>query len=307
MTASPGPARRPLRLATVSRNYFNLPIWIALHQGCFAAEGLDVTLEIHEPIDAVYERLRDGHVQFACGVTEHVILDRERGGWQEILAGNVNKLPFSFIGARHISSIEDLRGGTIGVSSIEAGSSSLILKILAAHGLEYPRDYKLLACGPILARWEKLQSGEIDAGLQGVPLNHIAVDAGYTDLGDPRALFPDFQFTSLNVDSRWASGNRDTTIAFLRAWVRAHRWFFANREGANRIAMAETGVSEHYADRAWRECTEAGIFPADGRASVPAVQTLIEVSALIRALPSRATIRAESYINSSYMDAADSG
>ena len=71
--------------------------------------------------------------------------------------------------------------------------------------------------------------------------------------------------------------------------------------------MAETGVSEHYADRAWRECTQAGIFPADGRASVLAVQTLIEVSALIRALPSRATIRAESYINSSYMDAADSG
>jgi hypothetical protein len=31
-----------LRLATVSRNYFNVPIWIALHEGLFAAEGLDV-------------------------------------------------------------------------------------------------------------------------------------------------------------------------------------------------------------------------------------------------------------------------
>ena len=295
---------RLLRLAAVSRNYFNLPIWIALDQGFFAAEGLAVTLEIHEPIDAVYERLRDGQVQFACGVTEHVILDRERGGRQEILAGNVNKLPFSFIGGKHIRSIEDLRGGTIGVSSIEAGSSSLILKMLAAHGLKYPGDYRLLACGPILARWEKLQSGEIDAGLQGVPLNHIAIDAGFTDLGDPRALFPDFQFTSLNVDGGWARGNRQATIGFLRAWVRAHRWFFANRAGANRIAMAETGVGETYADRAWLECTQAGIFPIDGRASVAAVQTLIEVSALIRALPSRAAIRAESYINSSYIDAA---
>ena len=293
-----------LRLATVSRNYFNLPIWIALDQGFFAAEGLDVTLEIHEPIDAVYHRLRDGHVQFACGVTEHVILDRERGGRQEIVAGNVNKLPFSFIGGKNIRSIGDLRGGTIGVSSIEAGSSSLILKMLAAHGLEYPRDYKLLACGPILARWEKLQSGEIDAGLQGVPLNHIAVDAGYTDLGDPRAMFPDFQFTSLNVDGGWAADNHDTTVRFLRAWVRAHRWFFANRPGANQIAVLETGVAEGYADRAWAECVQAGIFPADGRASVAAVQTLIEVSALIRALPSRATIRAESYINSSYIDEA---
>lgn len=294
----------PLRLATVSRNYFNLPIWIALQEGFFAAENLDVTLEIHEPIDAVYERLRDGHVQFACGVTEHVILDRERGGDQEIIAGNVNKLPFSFIGAKHIRTIEDLRGGTIGVSSIEAGSSSLVMKLLAAHGLEYPRDYTLLACGPILARWEKLQSGEIDAGLQGVPLNHIAIDAGYTDLGDPRALFPDFQFTSLHVQARWARDNQATTIAFLRAWVRAHRWFFANRAGANAIAMTETGICEVDADRAWLECTEAGIFPQDGSASVAAVQTLIEVSALIRALPSRARIRAEDYINASYIEAA---
>ena len=293
-----------LRLATVSRNYFNLPIWIALQEGFFAAENLDVTLEIHEPIDAVYERLRDGQVQFACGVTEHVILDRERGGDQEIIAGNVNKLPFSFIGAKHIRTIEDLRGGTIGVSSIEAGSSSLVMKLLAAHGLEYPRDYTLLACGPILARWEKLQSGEIDAGLQGVPLNHIAIDAGYTDLGDPRALFPDFQFTSLHVQARWARDNQATTIAFLRAWVRAHRWFFANRAGANAIAMTETGIREVDADRAWLECTKAGIFPQDGRASVAAVQTLIEVSALIRALPSRARIRAEDYINASYIEAA---
>jgi len=293
----------PLRLAAVSRNYFNLPIWIALREGLFTAEGLDVTLEIHEPIDAVDQRLRDGHVQFACGVTEHVILDRERGGDQEIIAGNVNKLPFSFIGAKHIRTIEDLRGGTIGVSSIEAGSSSLVMRLLAAHGLEYPKDYTLLACGPILARWEKLQSGEIDAGLQGIPLNHIAIDAGYTDLGDPRALFPDFQFTSLNVQAGWARCNRDATIGFLRAWVGAHRWFFANRAGANRIATAETGISEAHADRAWLECTQAGIFPGDGRASLAGVQTLIEVSALIRALPSRARIRAETYIHANYRHA----
>jgi ABC-type nitrate/sulfonate/bicarbonate transport system substrate-binding protein len=63
-------------------------------------------------------------------------------------------LPFSLIGAKHIKSIEDLRGGTVGVSSLEAGSSSLILKIFEAHGLTYPGDYRLLACGPILARWE---------------------------------------------------------------------------------------------------------------------------------------------------------
>jgi hypothetical protein len=42
---------------------------------------------------------------------------------------------------------------------------SLVIKLLAARGLEYPRDYRMRAVGPIPARWEMLQSGEIDAGL----------------------------------------------------------------------------------------------------------------------------------------------
>jgi NitT/TauT family transport system substrate-binding protein len=294
----------PVRISTLSYNYFNLPLWAAKRQGIFEAEGLDVELEVFETIDEVYERLRDGHTQFSRGTTEHVVIDREQGGDQEVVGGNLNKLAFSLIGAKHVQTIADLRGRTIGVSSIEAGSSSLVMEILAAHGLEYPRDYALSACGPIMARWEKLQSGEIDAGLQGVPLNHIALDAGYSDLGDMRRLFPDFQFSSLNVDGRWARENHATAVAFLRAWIRAHRWVFANKAASSELAHAESGVELGYADRAWDEYVGGLIFPADGAISVPAVQKLMDVSALIRALPNRGAMRAETYINTSYFDAA---
>ena len=293
-----------VKLSTLSRNYFNLPLWVAQHEGLFRDEGLDVECEIYDSIDKVSERLSDGHVQFSRGTTEHVILDRESGGHQEIIGGNLNKLPFSLIGAKHIIQIEDLRGGSVGVSAIRAGSSSLIMKIFEGHGLHYPEDYTLIPCGPIMARWEKLQSGEIDAGLQGVPLNHIALDAGYTDLGDMSELFPDFQFSSLNVDSNWAADNRLTVIAFMRSWIKAHTWIFANREASSRIAAAESGVDLLYAKRAWDEYTSCQIFPADATVSVAAVQTLIDVSALIRALPTRGSIRAETYINSCYIEEA---
>lgn len=296
----------PIKISTLSYNYFNLPLWAGVRQGLFEAEGLAVEIETDETIDAVYERLRDGHVQFSRGTTEHVILDREQGGDQEIIGGNLNKLPFSLIGAKHIRSIEDLRGGKVGVSSIEAGSSSLILKIFSAHGLEYPRDYTLIPCGPIKARWEQLQSGEIDAGLQGVPLNHIALDEGYSDLGDMRSLFPDFQFSSLNVDRRWAQENTADVIAFMRGWIKAHHWVFANKAASSAIAVSESGIALSYAERAWDEYVGGQIFPPDGAVSIHAVQTLIDVSALIRALPQRGAFRAETYINSSYIQAAAS-
>jgi ABC-type nitrate/sulfonate/bicarbonate transport system substrate-binding protein len=294
-----------LKVGAVSRNYFNLPLWIAQHAGFFAREGLSVEIVLIEAIDEVTRRLAAGELQLALDVTENVILNAEQGGRLELLGGNVNRLPFSFIARPHLKSWQELRGARIGVSSISAGSSSLVMRLLAAHGLRYPQDYTLLAVGPILARWKMLQSGEIDAGLQGAPLNYIALDAGFVELGNPREQFPDFQFTSLDADADWAKKNEDTTIACLRAWLAAHRWFYENKAGASEIAVKETGVERGYAERAWDEYVRDEIFPRDGRASVAAVQALIEVSSLIRNLPGRSRSRPAQYINPTYLDRAN--
>ncbi|MDO9025656.1 ABC transporter substrate-binding protein [Zwartia sp.] len=293
-----------LRVGAISRNYFNMPLWVAVHQKMFQAEGLDVSVELFEPIDAVWQRLQDGRLDIALGVTEHIILDKEQGGHLEIIGGNVNRLPFSLIAGKSIRSFEDMRGKTVGVSSIQAGSSSLVMKIFEAHGLYYPKDYNIVAVGPILARWEKLQSGEIDAGLQGTPLNEIAKDLGYPSLCEPRDSFPWFQFTSLNVDSRWAKQHHETVVAFMKAFIRAHQWFYQNKHGACQIAMQETQIAERYAELAWEEYTQAEIFPRDARANPESIQTLIEISGLLRSLPKRKETRANDYINHSYLDEA---
>jgi ABC-type nitrate/sulfonate/bicarbonate transport system substrate-binding protein len=140
--------------------------------------------------------------------------------------------------------------------------------------------------------------------LQGAPLNHIAIDQGFPSLCEPRREVPDFQFTSLNVDSRWAKSRPDIMRPFMRAFVRAHQWFFANRSGVTPIAVAETGIAESYAERAWDEYVKDGIFPSDGDASDAAVQALIDISSLIRAVPHRVKSSAADYINRDYLRAA---
>ncbi|MBL6455776.1 ABC transporter substrate-binding protein [Belnapia sp. T6] len=290
-----------LTVAVVSRNYFNLPLWIARTAGLFAAEGLDVTIDHIEGIEEVNARLRDGRAQLAYGVTEHVILDAEAGGRSAIIGGNVNKLPFSLIARPGIEGLEGLRGKRIGVSSLRAGSSSLVMKLLAARGLNWPTDYELVPCGPILARWDLLRSGGIDAGLQGTPLNRIAMEQGFVSLCEPRDEVPHFQFTSLDTQLDWASANRDTLLPFLRAFLRAHERFYVEREEANAVAVAETGIEMRHADLAWEEYTRDAIFPRDGEVSAAGVQALIETSALIRDLPSRARAQAEDYIDRSWL------
>jgi hypothetical protein len=42
-----------------------------------ANEGLDVAIELHECVDQVTDRIRDGRAQLGCGIAEHVVLDSE--------------------------------------------------------------------------------------------------------------------------------------------------------------------------------------------------------------------------------------
>jgi ABC-type nitrate/sulfonate/bicarbonate transport system substrate-binding protein len=294
-----------LRVGAVSRNYFNLPLWLGIEAGFFGSEGLSLEVHLIEAIDQVTEGMASGALDLALNVTENTLLNRESGGDLTIIGGNVNRLPFSLIARPGVRAVSDLRGAKIGVSSLRAGSSSLVMRLLADAGLQYPSDYTLVAVGPILSRWERLRSGEIDAGLQGAPLNHIAIDLGFADLGSPRNLFPDFQFTSLDARRSWLQANPDTAVRFMRAFIRAHRLFYSDPDAVAAVACRETGVERRYADQAWHEYTRDTIFPPDGRPSVAAVRSLIEVSSLIRDLPTRASMRAETYVDFSFADAAE--
>jgi hypothetical protein len=79
------------------------------------------------------------------------------------------------------------------------------------------------------------------------------------------------------------------------------------RNDRGTIAMARTGISAHYADRAWDDYVADGIFPVDGNVSTEALQSLINISGLIRALPNRIKTTADDYINRRYWQDALAG
>jgi hypothetical protein len=68
--------------------------------------------------------------------------------------------------------------------------------------------------------------------------------------------------------------------------------------------MRRMKLERGYALRAWDECVADGIMPRDAKASIAAIQTLVDVSGLIRALAKRTKTRAEDYLNHSYLDEA---
>jgi len=70
----------------------------------------------------------------------------EKGLDVTMIAGG-SKTTHMIMGAKGFKSYEDLRGATIGSSTLTSGTAFLLRRMLKAHGLEYPKDYKLVNVG----------------------------------------------------------------------------------------------------------------------------------------------------------------
>src|SRR5262249_62412646 len=131
-----------------------------------------------------------------------VVQNAATGGPLRIVAGNAGKLVHSLITRAPFKRFEELRGATIGIFNFKEGTFFQLKTMLAAHGLHYPGDYKVMETGGVPPRHKALLEGKIDAGLQSVPWNYVAEDAGMNNLGDVIKYVPDWQFVSINANSQ---------------------------------------------------------------------------------------------------------
>ena len=142
-----------------------------------------------------------------------------------MVAGLIDRPPLSMIALPRHRTFEDLRGGRIGTSSLTEGTRHVAERMLAAHGLSYPADYDFALEGSHVQRWKALQAGTIDAALQMIPYDDMAVEAGFTSLGPVTEEF------ALNAVCVRLPAERAVLTPFLQALAEAVEWFARPRRG----------------------------------------------------------------------------
>jgi ABC-type nitrate/sulfonate/bicarbonate transport system substrate-binding protein len=290
----------------VSRTYFNMPLWAAQEHGFFADEGLDVEGTIFGNESQV-PPLLDGRFQVFIGSPELAIQNQAEGGPLRIVAGNAGKLVHSLIARAPFQRVEDLRGRTIGIFTDKEGTFFHVKAMLAAHGLNYPGDYEVKHTGGVPPRHKALLAGEIDAGLQSVPWNYLAEEAGMSNLGDVIQYVPDWQFVSVNVNGKWGEANRDVLVRFLRAIVRGTEWLYANRAAASAIAARVLPSPLHHAERAWDFFTGSNALTRDVSVNLKGLAQVIATLKTVGLLSRDASADPVSYIDDTYLQAARTG
>jgi ABC-type nitrate/sulfonate/bicarbonate transport system substrate-binding protein len=131
--------------------------------------------------------------------------------------------------------------------------------------LRYPGDYEFSVVGVHPARWKALQEGSIDAAVQLIPLNFVAEDAGYANLGEVSDYIPEIVFTAFIVDRVAAEKRRTEIIEFLRGVIEGTCWVYdpANDEALLALTKELTRAEGKYGRQALDTMRTKKVFSPD--------------------------------------------
>lgn len=262
MTGTTSQPRFKISLAGGALGFNWLPIFVARDNEVFSRLGLDVELRRLGSVDKATAAVRSGEADLAITPPEGALADAVTGGSLRLIAANCNCLPLTLVAKSSIKTIADLKGAVLGTSSLTEGTALYTREMLAQQGVEYPRDYSFAVVGVHQPRWKALQEGTIDAAVQPAPFNFLAIDAGYTNLGEVSDSIPEIAFTTMIGRLDWLEANSQAVLALLAAIAEATAMTYetSNDEMLIPIMMEATQSDAAYAKRALDYMREKAAF-----------------------------------------------
>jgi ABC-type nitrate/sulfonate/bicarbonate transport system substrate-binding protein len=274
-------------------------LWAAWRLKYFEREGLDAEVVLMRGTAPAVQAMIAGSISAALVANDGPIAAVEQG-MDIVMVASSSKLTHMLIGGKNYKTWEDLRGSTIGSSTLTSGTAFVLRRALKIKGLEYPRDYKLLNVGGTTSAFAAMSAGQISAAMLAVPNAFQAQEAGFNVIGRVADILPGYLLSAYLVRRSWAEKNRPLVVRFLKAVVRAKKWFEQDKKAAVEFLakefqltpdLAEKGLDYYLTHQAWHPELE---IEMDGLKTV--VDIYAEQSGMKGAIPNP-----EKYVDQSYL------
>ena len=254
------------------------PLWVGSKKGFFEQQGLDVQVVVLRGMPMVVQALAAGSIHFGSGGPEPFMESSDRGLDFIITGGVINGMTAAIVAGKKYKSFEDLRGTTVGSSSLTGGTVTAFREAMKQRGLEYPRDYKILVvAGGSSGNLAALQSGQISATTVAVPLNYAAEELGFHSIGRLLDAVPQFQSAALATRRSWAEKNRPLMVRFMKGMVQSLRWMHNNKDATVEFLTKEIQLKPVHALKGWEYYTQNRIWPYDGEPNMEGMKHNIRV------------------------------
>lgn len=236
------PARTPVRLAIGAQaSMSHLAVYLAHYLGLFQEEGLEVTLDEFPGGSKGLEALLGGSVDVVSGFYDQTIQMAAEGKELTAFATMMRSLMIAVVASpaarRPVRRVEDLRGATVGVTTLGAPTHHFLNHLLRRSGMS-ASDVSPVAMGTTARAVAAMERGVVDAGVvSDFTIRHLEKRFGkLTILADTRTaagvrevygadVYPG---AALIATSDWLRRNPGTARRLARAvrqamdWIRTH-------------------------------------------------------------------------------------
>jgi ABC-type nitrate/sulfonate/bicarbonate transport system substrate-binding protein len=205
------------------------PIWVAKAARLFEKQGLDLNLVYIPGGPRSIMSLLGGSVQFVNHSGMPALEAYQRGADTALIASSTNRLEHAVLVQKNITSVEQLRGKVLGISTLGSLTDILMREGLRLNGLS-EKDVTIIPLGDEGARLSGLQTGRVQGSIMSGVQRLTATKMGFRPLIDFAKLPIEVSGSSILVRRSYAIKNPDITLRFLKAWIEGIYLLKSNQE-----------------------------------------------------------------------------
>jgi NitT/TauT family transport system substrate-binding protein len=198
-----------------------LPLFVAVENGLFAKHGLDVDVTYISSGTTSLQSLLAGDVQFILTSGAEPTAAYLGGAPVRIILGWIPTMSAMFMVNPSITSPEQLRGQTIGITRFGGQPHVGARLALKAWGLDPDSDVQYLQLGGVAEIMAATQSGQVAGGVYSPPTNVKARKLGLRMLGDLSQMGIPYQGSVVVGLQPYLEANPEVVRRFERALLEA--------------------------------------------------------------------------------------
>ena len=283
------------------------PLYVAEQKKLFERNGLQVEVIIINGATNVVRAVLSETIPIGRINPDYVIGAADKGAKVKVIAANMEKIPYDIYARPEIKSGAELKGKTLGVSTLTGGTTLMVHEVLEKAYKLKDSDYKLLVVGTSPQRYAALKGGSVQASFMGPPFTFRAAKDGFRKLANFHEYLGPILFTADFAHMNYIKSNRTEVVRYLKSMIEATRWLYdpKNREEALAIHMRVLKSTRESAEEDYKYLVQDfQPFPKDGTVSKTSYDKTMELRAKEGLNQGKKAPPMSEYVDSSLIDEA---
>ncbi|MSP38056.1 MAG: hypothetical protein EXR70_06160 [Deltaproteobacteria bacterium] len=260
-----------IHISAPSKSLSWFPIHLTREKGFYRAEGLDIDYVIMKPQIAM-QALIAGDVGYTTALGS-TIRAAFRGVPLRVVMTIADKPLFALISRPGITSVDELKGKLLGISSFGASTDTYARALLRRFKLIPNQDVKIIALGGGMNRIAAMEAGAIDAALIEAPYNVMLERKGFRKILFVGDLIPS-PLAGLGTRLEKIQKQPDEIQRLVRATLHGIQYAKSNKQETIRAIMKWTDLDQALAEGSYEMAVSS--WSSSGAASAQGLQIAME-------------------------------